>query len=141
LSTSSSRSPSAATARHRRPARRPWTARSSGWVRTLGLSAALALCSGCGTLITQVDGPLFAPGERTFDWDRAPASPIYSGTRLSWGGVRKSEAYYVWIVDLPLSFVADTGLLPLSLLQELLACVLGDEEEATVEPRATGSEE
>lgn len=116
-----------------------WRAgRAARRVRAIGLGAALLLLPGCGTLITQVDGPLFSPGDRTFDWDRKPASPIYSGTRLSWGGVRKSEVYYVWIVDLPLSFVADTGILPLSLVQELLFRVFGVVEEDPLEPRATG---
>lgn len=97
----------------------------------------VSVLSGCGTLITQIDGPLFAPGERTFNWDGKPASPIYSGTRLSYGGVRKSEVFYVWIVDLPLSFVADTGLLPLSILQDLLYRIFGLVEEEALEPEAT----
>ena len=83
--------------------------------------ALLALSSGCGTLITQVDGPLFAPGKRSFNWDEKEISPIYSGTRLSFGGARKSDVYYVWIVDLPLSFAADTAILPLAILQDVAA--------------------
>jgi uncharacterized protein YceK len=103
------------------------------------LAGVLLLQTGCGTLITQVDGPLFAPGEKTFNWDGKPASPIYSGTRLSWGGVRKSEIFYVWIVDLPLSFVADTAILPLSLIQDGLSRIFGVvvEEEEVIEPKAT----
>jgi len=109
---------------------RRWTAGAA----VLGLSTSL----GCGTLITQVDGPLFAPGERTFNWDGQEASPVYSGTRLSWGGATKSEAFYVWVVDLPLSFVADTAILPLSLLQDGLSRVLPEkEEEEVVRPEAT----
>jgi uncharacterized protein YceK len=85
------------------------------------------LSAGCGTLITQFDGPLFAPGKRSFNWDQEEASPIYSGTRLSFGGTRKSEVYFVWIADLPFSFVADTLVLPLSLTQELLAFIMKEE--------------
>ena len=104
---------------------------------SLLLAGVMATTTGCGTLITQVDGPLFAPGAKSFDWDEKKASPIYSGTRLSWGGVRKSQIPYVWIVDLPFSFVADTGLLPLSLIQDLLSRLLGEEAEEVLEPEAT----
>ena len=83
--------------------------------------ALILLSSGCGTLITQVDGPLFDPGARAFNWDEKEVSPIYSGTRLSFGGARKSDVAFVWIIDLPLSFVADTAILPLSLLQDVVA--------------------
>ena len=83
--------------------------------------ALLVLSSGCGTLITQIDGPLFDPGARAFNWDEKKVSPIYSGTRLSFGGARKSDVAFVWIVDLPLSFVADTAILPLALLQDVAA--------------------
>lgn len=93
----------------------------------------LVLSSGCGTLITQFDGPLFAPGERAFNWDQEKVSPIYSGTRLSFGGARKSDVAFVWIIDLPLSFIADTAILPLALLQDgiaRLADLFRDEETA-----------
>lgn len=104
----------------------------------VALVSTLLFHTGCGTLITQVDGPLFAPGKKTFNWDGKESSPVYSGTRLSWGGVRKSEVFYVWIVDLPLSFVADTAILPLSLLQDGLARVFVlFEEESVIEPEAT----
>ena len=102
----------------------------------------LVLSSGCGTLITQIDGPLFAPGERAFNWDEEKVSPIYSGTRLSFGGARKSDVAFVWLVDLPLSFIADTAILPLSLLQDGIARIadLFRDEEAPQEPEATPSE-
>jgi len=103
----------------------------------LGVGLVLSSATGCGTLITQVDGPLFAPGQRTFDWDEKAASPIYSGTRLSWGGIRKSAVFYVWIVDLPLSFVADTAFLPLSIPQDLLSRLMTVEEEEVLQPEAT----
>jgi uncharacterized protein YceK len=90
-------------------------------IRALCIASLLLLSSGCGTLITQVDGPLFAPGEKSFNWDREIVSPIYSGTRLSFGGARRSEIKFVWIIDLPLSFVADTAILPLSILQDVAA--------------------
>ena len=102
--------------------------------------ALLLLSSGCGTLITQIDGPLFAPGERAFNWDQEAVSPIYSGTRLSFGGVRKSDVAFVWIIDLPLSFVADTAILPLALLQDGIARIadlFGDEEAPPPPPEAT----
>ena len=93
--------------------------------RALCIASLLFLTSGCGTLITQIDGPLFSPGSKSFNWDQQAASPIYSGTRLSYGGVRKSDIKYVWIVDLPLSFVADTAILPLSILQDVAARIAG----------------
>ncbi len=115
-----------------------WMRAVRSGARLFSVLAALSVSTGCGTLITQVDGPLFAPGARTFDWDEKDASPIYSGTRLSWGGVRKSAAFYVWIVDLPLSFVADTALLPLSIPQDLLSRVFpNEEEEEVLTPEAT----
>jgi uncharacterized protein YceK len=94
-------------------------------IRALCVASLLVLSSGCGTLITQIDGPLFAPTEKSFNWDREPISPIYSGTRLSFGGARKSEIRFVWIIDLPLSFVADTAILPLSLLQDITSRTAG----------------
>jgi uncharacterized protein YceK len=115
-------------------------ARCTGRSRHLlvALAGVLLLQTGCGTLITQVDGPLFAPGDKSFNWDGKASSPIYSGTRLSWGGVRKSDIFYVWIVDLPLSFVADTALLPLSLIQDVLSRIFGGgEEEEVLTPKAS----
>lgn len=114
--------------------RRRWGALK---VRVGCLALSLGLfCPGCGTLITQIDGPLFAPGEKAFDWDEKPASPIYSGTRLSLGGALKSDAYYVWWIDLPFSFVADTALLPLTVPQALIAGVVERFADETIEPEA-----
>jgi uncharacterized protein YceK len=98
----------------------------------------LLLASGCGTLITQIDGPLFAPGERAFNWDEQKVSPIYSGTRLSFGGARKSDVAFVWIIDLPLSFVADTAILPLSLLQDGVARIVDLFREPETPPAPEG---
>jgi uncharacterized protein YceK len=105
--------------------------------------ALLVLSSGCGTLITQIDGPLFAPGKPSFNWDEKKVSPIYSGTRLSFGGARKSDVYYVWIVDLPLSFAADTLILPLAILQDVAARVadLFREEETPTGPEGAAAPE
>ena len=105
--------------------------------------ALLLLSSGCGTLITQIDGPLFEPGKRSFNWDEQEISPIYSGTRLSFGGARKSDVYYVWVIDLPLSFIADTAILPLALLQDVAARIadLFRDEETPARPEETSQPE
>jgi len=117
---------------------RSMSARVSRCARAVRAGFALFLlttASGCGTMITQLDGPLFAPGGHAFDWDGKKASPIYSGTRLSLGGVRKSEIVYFWIADLPFCFVADTALLPLTILQDIgsrIADRFGEDEEEVV---------
>ena len=100
---------------------------AAGWLARVALACALLTSAGCGTLITQFDGPLFEPGKRAFNWDEEEASPIYSGVRLSWGGARKSEVYFIFIADLPFSLIADTILLPLTVTQEALAFFLAEE--------------
>ena len=93
-------------------------------------------------MITQVDGPLFSPGKRAINWDQQQVSPIYSGTRLAFGGARKSDVKFVWLIDLPLSFAADTAILPIALLQDVAARIadLFPDEEETENPEATPSE-
>lgn len=90
---------------------------------------------GCGTIITKIDGP------KTFD-DKE-ISPIYSGTRFSIGGARISPVYFIWIIDVPLSFAADTALLPVSLLQAIGGAIADryfpEEEVEVLEPEATPS--
>ena len=115
------------------------TARHLKRAAFLALAAASVGLMGCGTLITQIDGPLFAPRDRAFDWDRQPVSPVYAGTRLSFGGARKSEVKYVWVTDMPFSFTADTAILPVTLVQELYWRFFGREAEEVevLTPKAT----
>jgi uncharacterized protein YceK len=92
---------------------------------------------GCGTIITKIDGA------KTFD-DKE-ISPIYSGTRFAIGGAQLSPVYFVWVIDVPLSFAADTALLPVSILQ-VIGGAIGDsffpeEETIVIEPEATESPE
>jgi uncharacterized protein YceK len=87
---------------------------------------------GCGTIITKVDGAK--------DFAGKPISPIYSGARFSYGGISRSDAYYVWAVDTPVSAVADTAVLPISLLQVGYGAVrdlFPKEEEVVLQPEAT----
>ena len=90
------------------------------------------LC-GCGTIITKIEGPM--------NWEGEEISPLYSGARFSLGGARTSEVAFVWAIDLPLSLAADTGVLPISLLQVGYDYVAGslfsDEEEVVLRPEAT----
>jgi uncharacterized protein YceK len=87
---------------------------------------------GCGTIITKIEGPM--------NWAGKPISPLYSGTRFSYGGAQQSEVFYVWVIDVPLSAAADTGVLPISLLQVgygAAAKLFPAEEEVVVRPEAT----
>jgi len=90
------------------------------------------LC-GCGTIITQIEGPM--------NWEGKQISPLYSGARFSLGGARTSEVAFVWAIDLPLSLVADTGVLPISLLEVGYGYVaqsfFPSEEEVVLRPEAT----
>lgn len=91
------------------------------------LSASLA---GCGTLITLIEGPV--------DFDNKPIAYAYSGTRFSFGGARKSPVAFIFVLDLPFSFVGDTAVLPIRLLQSLYERIFGGEEpEEVLEPEAT----
>src|SRR3954471_22746003 len=62
---------------------------------------------GCGTIITKLEPstPNQCNGQKI--------SPIYSGTRVAISCAKNSEAPLVWFVDVPLSFTADTGVLPI----------------------------
>jgi len=90
------------------------------------LSASL---TGCGTLITLIEGPI--------DFDNRPIAYAYSGTRFSLGGARKSPVAFVFVVDLPFSFVGDTAVLPVRLLQAGFAYLFPAEIEEAIEPEAT----
>jgi uncharacterized protein YceK len=99
------------------------------------LVGALAGLLGCGTLITKIDN------EQTSQCNGRKISPIYSGTRLSLGCARTSDVAYLWVVDVPLSFTADTGVLPISLLQVGYGVtrdyLFPPEEEVILQPEAT----
>jgi uncharacterized protein YceK len=101
----------------------------------LAIALLAASLVGCGTIITKIDGA------KTFD-DRK-ISPIYSGTRFSLGGARISPVAFVWIIDVPLSFAADTALLPVSILQVIYGSIkdryFPEEETVIIEPEATPS--
>jgi uncharacterized protein YceK len=90
---------------------------------------------GCGTLITKIDS------ESKSECDGKKISPIYSGTRLSLGCARTSEVAFIWVIDVPLSFTADTGVLPISLLQVGYGWARDRffpvEEEPVLQPEAT----
>lgn len=114
---------------------------SRGGLRRLALLS-LVCCglaqSGCGTLITQIDGPLFAPTTaRAFNWDEKAVTPVYAGTRLAFGGALRSEIKPMWIADVPFSFTADTLILPITLIQEGVWRLFGPEEEEVLRPKAT----
>jgi uncharacterized protein YceK len=100
--------------------------------RLLWMLPVAVLCAsltGCGTLITLVEGPI--------DFDNRPIAYAYSGTRFSLGGARKSPVAFVFAVDLPFSFVGDTAVLPLRLLQAAYAYLFPEEVEEAIEPEAT----
>ena len=104
-------------------------------IRLLVLAAALVAPLGCGTLITKIDN------ESTSECNGRKISPIYSGTRLSLGCARSSDVAFLWVIDVPLSFTADTGVLPISLLQVTYGSTrdyfFPREEEVILEPEAT----
>src|SRR5688572_5724813 len=103
-------------------------------LRAWGLWMPLLCASlGCGTIITKLE-----PSSAN-QCNGQPVSPIYSGTRVALACARTSEAPIVWFVDVPLSFTADTGVLPLSVLQlgYLFAVDRLAADEEVLEPEAT----
>jgi len=70
------------------------------------LTISLLFSSGCGTLLTKIPFP--------FEGYEIPALYSYPGVRIDLEGI--DEGYYFFILDLPLSFVADTFFITLYLL-------------------------
>ena len=58
--------------------------------------ALLSLLSGCGTLLTKVPMPFAGP---------APPLNTFPGVRAAWQAIE--DDYYIFLLDLPLSFVGD----------------------------------
>ena len=99
------------------------------FVRLFSLVVLSASLAGCGTLITLIEGPV--------DFDNKPIAYAYSGTRFSLGGARKSPVAFIFVIDLPFSFVGDTVVLPVRLLQAGFAYLFPAEIEEAIEPEAT----
>jgi uncharacterized protein YceK len=92
----------------------------------------LAPLLGCGTIITKIDT------ESPNACNGRPIPPIYSGTRVSLACARGDAAPLVWAIDVPLSFTADTGVLPISFLQVGYRWLEAKmEDEPVLEPEAT----
>ena len=96
------------------------------------VTAVFLLATGCNTIATQKQ---FWSGD--FENDRLPLGMVYSGTAMDFAFLRGSS----WIdpgpdvpwtvpflVDVPLSFVLDTGLLPLTIGQSVALNFRGDPE-------------
>ena len=88
----------------------------------------VVLAAGCGT----IDNQLGFWAARGADAERGPAVMVFGGlvADIKWSGLlfsgeRWSEAGVfvmlpVWAIDVPLSLVADTLLLPMTLIQQVL---------------------
>lgn len=85
--------------------------------RRASIAAAALLAASCGT-ITTLDVDRWGPGPRAVFLDRDACVPrIYSGTMLNARSMPVEP--FVTIVDLPLSLVADTIVLPYTIFVQI----------------------
>ena len=73
--------------------------------------------SGCASIYTQVAGHLNDP--EICESDKG-VSQIYSGTRFDLEGLNYDNVAFFCLIDLPMSVVVDTALLPYSIVSTLL---------------------
>ncbi len=93
---------------------------NSRWIQIETAALAIAVLCGCGTVCTRVKGPAGPYCGVASDVDKVGSAEnwqswSYGGTADSWPLLFPNAM--LWVLDLPLSFTADTLLLPVDFVR------------------------